>query len=87
LICFWTIVKIYVAQIAFCTNDGHAVRAMLEADSYERRSLLVADCHCLAHGFDLRNGFEQQKKAAPSGIGRYTATIHGEKRRIKAVLA
>jgi pyruvate-ferredoxin/flavodoxin oxidoreductase len=59
--------NIYVAQIAFGANDGHAVRAMLEADSYEGPSLLVAYCHCIAHGFDLRNGLEQQKKAVASG--------------------
>jgi pyruvate-ferredoxin/flavodoxin oxidoreductase len=59
--------NIYVAQIALGANDGHAVRAMLEADSYEGPSLLVAYCHYIAHGFDLRNGLEQQKKAVASG--------------------
>jgi pyruvate-ferredoxin/flavodoxin oxidoreductase len=59
--------NIYVAQIAFGANDGHAVRAMLEADAYKGPSLLVAYCHCIAHGFDLRNGLEQQKKAVASG--------------------
>jgi pyruvate-ferredoxin/flavodoxin oxidoreductase len=59
--------NIYVAQIAFGANDAHAVRAMLEADVYGGPSLLVAYCHCIAHGFDLRNGLEQQKKAVASG--------------------
>jgi pyruvate-ferredoxin/flavodoxin oxidoreductase len=59
--------NIYVAQIAFGANDTHTVKAMLEADSYEGPSLLVAYCHCIAHGFDLRNGLEQQKKAVTSG--------------------
>ena len=59
--------NIYVAQIAFGANDGHTVRAMLEADSYEGPSLLVAYCHCIAHGFDLRKGLDQQKKAVASG--------------------
>ncbi|MDR1590397.1 MAG: pyruvate:ferredoxin (flavodoxin) oxidoreductase [Puniceicoccales bacterium] len=59
--------NIYVAQIAFGTNDGHTVRAMLEADAYEGPSLLIAYCHCIAHGFDLRNGLDQQKKAVTSG--------------------
>jgi pyruvate-ferredoxin/flavodoxin oxidoreductase len=59
--------NIYVAQIAFGANDVHTVKAMLEADSYEGPSLLVAYCHCIAHGFDLRRGLEQQKKAVASG--------------------
>jgi pyruvate-ferredoxin/flavodoxin oxidoreductase len=59
--------NIYVAQIAFGANDAHTVKAMLEADSYAGPSLLIAYCHCIAHGFDLRNGLEQQKKAVASG--------------------
>jgi pyruvate-ferredoxin/flavodoxin oxidoreductase len=40
---------------------------MLEADSYAGPSLLIAYCHCIAHGFDLRQGLEQQKRAVQSG--------------------
>ncbi|MDR2806764.1 MAG: pyruvate:ferredoxin (flavodoxin) oxidoreductase [Puniceicoccales bacterium] len=59
--------NVYIAQIALGANDAHTIQAMLEADAYEGPSLLIAYCHCIAHGFDLRKGLEQQKKAVASG--------------------
>ena len=59
--------NIYVAQIALGANDIHAVKSMLEADSYDGPSLIIAYSHCIAHGFDLKNGIEQQKLAVNSG--------------------
>jgi pyruvate-ferredoxin/flavodoxin oxidoreductase len=59
--------NIYVAQIALGANDTHTVKAMFEADTYIGPSLLIAYCHCIAHGFDLRRGLEQQKRAVESG--------------------
>lgn len=59
--------NIYVAQVALGANDQQVVKAFLEADAYDGPSLIIAYCHCIAHGFDLRHGLEQQKKAVQSG--------------------
>ncbi|MDR1458070.1 MAG: pyruvate:ferredoxin (flavodoxin) oxidoreductase [Puniceicoccales bacterium] len=59
--------NIYVAQVAFGANDGHTVRAFVEAESYDGPSIIIAYCHCIAHGFDMRKALEQQKKAVDSG--------------------
>ena len=55
--------NIYVAQVAMGANDAHTVRAFREAESYDGPSLIIAYTHCIAHGYDLRNGLNQQKLA------------------------
>ena len=59
--------NIYVAQIAMGASDAQAVKAFLEADSYPGCSLIIAYSHCIAHGFNLRDGSEHQKAAVASG--------------------
>jgi len=59
--------SVYVARIAFGANDNHVVKAFREAESYEGTSLILAYSHCIAHGFDLKTGMSQQKKAVESG--------------------
>ena len=46
----------------------HTVQAFQEAESYDGPSLIIAYSHCIAHGYDLRFGAEQQKLAVNSGI-------------------
>jgi pyruvate-ferredoxin/flavodoxin oxidoreductase len=58
---------VYVARIAFGAKDLHTVRAFLEADSYPGPSLIIAYSPCIAHGYDLAFGAEQQKLAVSSG--------------------
>jgi pyruvate-ferredoxin/flavodoxin oxidoreductase len=58
---------VYVAHIAFGASDQQTLNAFLEADAYDGPSLIIAYSHCIAHGFDLRNGLEQQKLAVQSG--------------------
>ncbi len=58
----------YVASVAFGSNDNHTVKAFLEADSYPGPSLIVAYSHCIAHGYDLKCGIQQQKLAVNSGV-------------------
>jgi pyruvate-ferredoxin/flavodoxin oxidoreductase len=58
---------IYVGRIAMGANDTHTVRTFLEADAYDGPSLIIAYSVCIAHGYDLRYGQEQQKKAVLSG--------------------
>jgi len=59
--------SIYVARVALGANDAQTVRAFLEAEAYEGPSLIIAYSHCIAHGYDLVYGMEQQKAAVLSG--------------------
>ncbi|RMG12062.1 MAG: pyruvate:ferredoxin (flavodoxin) oxidoreductase [Deltaproteobacteria bacterium] len=59
---------VYVAQIAFGASDRQTLTAFLEAAAYPGPSLLIAYSHCIAHGYDLSLGLEQQKRAADSGF-------------------
>ncbi|MBI2212702.1 MAG: pyruvate:ferredoxin (flavodoxin) oxidoreductase [Acidobacteria bacterium] len=59
---------VYVASIAFGARDGQTVSAMMAADSYDGPSLVIAYSHCIAHGYDMMYGADQQKKAVESGI-------------------
>lgn len=54
---------IYVARVAFGANDSQTIRAILEAEAYEGPSLIVAYAHCIAHGYDMARGLDQQKAA------------------------
>ncbi len=59
---------VYVASIAMGANDNHTVKVMQEAGSYSGPSLIIAYSHCIAHGYDLSHGLDQQKRAVASGI-------------------
>ena len=58
---------VYVARVAMGANDQQTLRAFLEAESYEGPSLIIAYSHCIAHGYDMAKGLEQQKLAVQSG--------------------
>jgi pyruvate-ferredoxin/flavodoxin oxidoreductase len=58
---------VYVARIAMGASDQQALTAFIEADAYNGPSLILAYSHCIAHGYDLRKGLEQQKLAVQSG--------------------
>ena len=57
----------YVAKVAMGANDVHTVRAFREAEAYKGPSLIIAYSHCIAHGYNLTMGLEQQKAAVESG--------------------
>ena len=59
--------SIYVAKVALGASPVQTVRAFVEAESYKGPSLIVAYSHCIAHGYDLLNGYEHQKQAVASG--------------------
>ena len=58
---------VYVARVAMGASDQQTLNAFVEADSYDGPSLIIAYSHCIAHGFDLRKGLEQQKLAVAAG--------------------
>ncbi|HJN39128.1 MAG TPA: thiamine pyrophosphate-dependent enzyme, partial [Chloroflexota bacterium] len=59
---------VYVANVAMGTSDAHTVRAFQEAESYPGASLIIAYSHCIAHGYDMRDGLTQQRLASESGV-------------------
>jgi pyruvate-ferredoxin/flavodoxin oxidoreductase len=59
---------VYVAKIAMGASDQQTLRAFMEADAYEGPSLIIAYSPCIAHGYDLIKGLEQQKLAVQSGF-------------------
>jgi len=60
--------NVYVAQVAFGAKDAQTVRAFVEAEAHPGPSLIIAYSHCIAHGYDLAFGAEQQRLAVESGI-------------------
>ena len=58
---------VYVARVAMGANDQQTLRAFIEAESYDGPSLIIAYSHCIAHGYDMAKGLEQQKLAVQSG--------------------
>jgi pyruvate-ferredoxin/flavodoxin oxidoreductase len=59
--------SVYVAQVAMGGNDSHVVKAFQEAEAHDGPSLIIAYSSCIAHGYDLVHGLEQQKLAVQSG--------------------
>jgi len=59
--------NVYVASIAFGSKDQQTVRAILDAAAYEGPSIVIAYSHCIAHGYDLSAGLDQQKLAVQTG--------------------
>lgn len=67
----------FVAQIAMGSNDVHALKTILEAEAYPGPSLVIAYSHCIAHGYDMCHGLDQQSLAVKSGywpLFRYNPT-------------
>jgi pyruvate-ferredoxin/flavodoxin oxidoreductase len=58
---------VYVAQVALGAQDAHTLRALREAEAYRGPALVIAYSPCIAHGYDLRHGADQQKAAVLSG--------------------
>jgi pyruvate-ferredoxin/flavodoxin oxidoreductase len=58
---------VYVARVAFGAKDSQTITALREAEAYQGPALVIAYSHCIAHGFPLEHGLEQQKLAVDSG--------------------
>jgi pyruvate-ferredoxin/flavodoxin oxidoreductase len=73
--------SVYVAQVAMGGNDSHVVKAFQEAEAHEGPSIIIAYSSCIAHGYDLVHGLEQQKLAVQSGywpLMRYNPALRQE---------
>jgi len=73
--------NVYVAAVAMGASDAQTLRAFREAEAFPGPALIIAYSHCIAHGFDLRHGMDQQKAAVLSGhwlLFRYNPALTGE---------
>ena len=73
--------SVYVAQVALGGNDTHVVKAFQEAEAHNGPSLIIAYSSCIAHGYDLVHGLEQQKLAVQAGywpLMRYNPALREE---------
>jgi pyruvate-ferredoxin/flavodoxin oxidoreductase len=73
--------SVYVARVAMGGSDTQTIKAFQEAEAYDGPALIIAYSHCIAHGYDLAYGMEQQKNAVLSGywpLMRYNPALRGE---------
>ncbi|TVP78615.1 MAG: pyruvate:ferredoxin (flavodoxin) oxidoreductase [Puniceicoccaceae bacterium] len=59
--------NVYVARVAMGAKDTQTVNAIYEAMRHPGPSLIIAYSHCIAHGYNLASGFDQQKLAVETG--------------------
>ena len=59
--------SVYVARVAMGAKDSQTLRAFDEAERHPGPSLILAYSHCIAHGYAMHLGLEQQKLAVDSG--------------------
>ncbi len=74
--------NVYVARIALGANPQQTLLAMREAEAYDGPSLILAYSPCIAHGYDLKDGLDQQQKAVRSGywpLIRYNPVLRKKK--------
>ena len=57
----------YVARIAMGASDMQTMKAIIEAERYPGPSIIIAYSHCIAHGYNMKHGLDQQKLAVDSG--------------------
>ena len=72
---------VYVAQIALGGSPEQTIQALRDAEAYDGPSLILAYSHCIAHGFDMRDGMNQQRRAVASGywpLFRFDPTMRQE---------
>ena len=70
--------SVYVARVAMGADPQQTLKAFREAEAYDGPSLIIAYSHCIAQGFDMRKGLEQQYRAVNSGhwpLMRYNPVI------------
>ena len=74
--------SVYVATVAL-SNPAQCVKAMLEAEAFNGPSLIIAYSHCIAHGINMTEGVDAQKRAVQSGywpLYRYNPALAADKK-------
>ena len=59
--------NVYVARVALGANPQQTLHALREAEAYPGPSLIIAYSHCIAHGINMEEGLQQQKRAVDCG--------------------
>jgi pyruvate-ferredoxin/flavodoxin oxidoreductase len=73
--------SVYVARVAMGGGDTHTIKAFQEAEAYDGPAIIIAYSHCIAHGYDMVHGLEQQKAAVLSGywpLVRYNPVLRAQ---------
>ncbi len=73
--------NVYVARVAMGADPQQTLNALREAETYDGPSLVIAYSHCIAHGYDMRDGLDQQYRAVASGhwpLIRYDPVVRGD---------
>jgi len=73
--------NVYVARVALGSNDMQTLKAFNEAERWNGPSIIIAYSHCIAHGYDLVHGLDQQKLAVQTGhwpLFRYNPALVAE---------
>ncbi|HET9111029.1 MAG TPA: pyruvate:ferredoxin (flavodoxin) oxidoreductase [Ktedonobacterales bacterium] len=58
---------VYVARVAMGANDQQTLNALIEAETYDGPSLVIAYSHCIAHGIEMDQGLQEQRLAVQTG--------------------
>ncbi|MFO0876730.1 MAG: pyruvate:ferredoxin (flavodoxin) oxidoreductase [Gemmataceae bacterium] len=69
---------VYVARVAMGASDVQTLQAFREAEAFNGPALIIAYSHCIAHGYDMVHGMDQQKAAVQTGywpLIRYNPTL------------
>ena len=59
--------NVYVAQVSMGANMQQLINALIEAESYDGPSLILAYSPCIAHGFDMSKSVEEERRAVACG--------------------
>ena len=59
--------NVYVAQVSLGANMQQLINALIEAESYDGPSLILAYSPCIAHGFDMSKSVEEERRAVACG--------------------
>ncbi|MGC9350854.1 MAG: thiamine pyrophosphate-dependent enzyme, partial [Sulfurovum sp.] len=73
--------NVYVARVAMGASEPQTLKAFIEAEQYDGPSIIIAYSHCIAHGYDLKHGMDQQKLAVECGLWptfRYNPALEAE---------
>jgi pyruvate-ferredoxin/flavodoxin oxidoreductase len=59
--------NVYVARVSMGADPQQTLTAFREAEAYDGPSLVIAYSHCIAHGYEMSDGLDQQYRAVASG--------------------
>lgn len=72
---------VYVASVSMGANRNQLLKAMIEAESYDGPSLIIAYSPCINHGIDMSMSVENGKQAVEAGywtLYRYDPRLEAE---------